>query len=272
VSTCDPEGPHSPVVEAYNPLFDDSELLRELGSIAREHGKADRVNPIVFAIPGTHPLADLGRVLEARNFAASFSVRNEEGGAELNPDLVRSEMEEHYRPYDACSTFLFLYDDNLGQSIGSVRYVSNGPQGLKTLNDLSEYWGREPEEAISEHDIVLDRTWDIAALVVERSYRGKRIMAEPILNHILYAKAKSTGHVDAWTTILIERYFNHFIKAGVPFKRLLGLSTEIHMREPSVPAILTLNEVEEHMLMSRPRMYEILIEGKGIPYDYIELS
>lgn len=108
-----------------------------------------------------HPAAELGRHLEREVFQEAFGN---------SPEMLAAE----YDRYDAASAFLLVVDHRRKRPAGALRLIVPSPAGLKSLEDVRQEWGADPELLTREatgKGLASTKAFDIATLAVGREYR-----------------------------------------------------------------------------------------------------
>lgn len=168
---------------------------------------------VIYEIDVNSEYANIGRCLERIIFGATFENNNSEV------------LSREYGPYEDQSSFFVLFDEKKRKPVGVLRYIKNGPNGLKTLNDISvEPLCLSTEDVLTRHKVQdLDKCWDVGTLGVLTEYRGKFIKKHwnaIMLYRALYKSAVSNG-VEHMFTVMDERAYSGMKILGIPFETIL---------------------------------------------------
>lgn len=211
----------------------------------------------VYVVESSDPAANLGRAVELEVFGEFF---------DNNEELMKRE----YGPYEQDSTFIIVLDKQTSEPAGVMRLIQNGPNGLKSLNDLSkEPWLKGidavfEEDGLSPHD--LDKTWDIATLAVRKEYRGKTAVSAA-LYHALYLSSEKR-QIENWVAILDDNVLELLGALGIHFKRYVGVGSANYLDSPaSTPVYGNKPEIVDYLRVNSPDAYNYLVLGKGLEVE-----
>lgn len=143
------------------------------------------------------------------------------------------EMEEGYGEYEDHSIFFLSVDTETGRPVGTLRVIENGPNGLKTLNDVpnwpdlqAEPVGADYTEQVYQHYNIEDPTtcWDVGTVAVLRQYEG----SSPLLYRAMYVASQRAG-VQHFFSIIDRQAFAQMRLFGIPFTLLHGTKEGVYM-------------------------------------------
>ena len=112
---------------------------------------------------------------------------------------TRQQLESEYGPYNDQSVFMAVADDD-GRVHGVCRFITPGPAGLKSINDVSrDPWHVDGLRAARAAGVDPARAWDIATLGVRPEARGGKVAISMALFHgiVLATGANEVSHVTA---------------------------------------------------------------------------
>lgn len=191
-----------------------AQLLEE-----REPSSKDQI--ICYRLDKGSEYEDVARSIECEVFEQYFGNDAEE-------------MFEEYGKYEDQSIFFLSVDQQTQTPVGVLRVISNGSEGLKTLNDLQELVGDEHPEipdlpmdsVLQAHHIDdLDECWDVGTVAVRKEYRTDKAQAQEAsvqLYRALYVSALEEG-INHFVSIIDARPFNKMVDyLGIPFVPMMG--------------------------------------------------
>lgn len=244
----------------------DDLLSRELIAANRPYG--------IGVIRGSDPSSDAARSVEYAVFDETFGN---------NYDV----MEQEYAPYDEDSIFLLAVDVGSKKPFGTIRFIQNGENGLKTVNDVKSIegpWGKDMPRLIEEHlqhrahlpeeykAFEADKTLDLGTLAVSREYRKDKSLSG-VASACLYRAGGvytlKNGFRD-WVTIIDEKPFE-LIQAGFDnaLERIPGLDGASYLDSPtSFPAYINVEAYFDRMDRSNSGVAAFLENGDVLTKDF----
>jgi hypothetical protein len=230
---------------------------RELRKLTAEVSAPGALEPFGAYIFGTYePGAELARHLERAVLLESFGNTAD--------DLARE-----YGPYEASSLFLVIIDHVRLLPAGGIRVVQPSSVGLKSLNDLESVWGETAEVLMQRTDLdfELDKTWDVATLVVPPEYRARATggLITTGLYQTLTLAAQARG-IELLVAILDMPVFRMLRwKLKMIFAGYRDVSPRPYLGSlASIPAWCDLVAADEHVAAVDPELHRILTKGIGL--------
>jgi hypothetical protein len=213
------------IIEARYDLSEEEqdELVQRL---LREHEPAgnDRFVCYMFRsdIPDENVYANVARTAECNIFDEKFGN---------NPQ----EMHDEYGKYEAQSIFFLRVDTETQKQAGALRVIENGPEGLKTLNDIPRFADvqerpiEDTEEYINsvyQHYDSDDpmQWWDIGTVAVPREYTG----GSPLLYRAMYVASQRAG-IKHFVSVIDRLAHSQMKMFGFPFEPLYGTKSGEYM-------------------------------------------
>lgn len=201
------------------------EVMKDrIATLLMERPPATDKSEVGYRLEGDDPYADIARTIECQVFDPAFGN---------DP----KKMVKEYGSYEKQSTFMLTLDRETKAPTGALRIIRNGPAGLKTLNDITEYFvkreiiDKEAEADLLEailkyHDIDdLNGCFDVGTVAVPPEYRIDQGHLTSIkLYRAMYVDAMTNGAkhfvsmIDAKAHKILTRHL------GIPFEPLAGLS------------------------------------------------
>ena len=177
---------------------------------------------------------------------------------------TRAQLEDEYGPYNDQSLFMAV-SDSRGDVVGACRILSDGPAGLKTLNDIQrDPWRVDGMRSAGLAGIDPARTWDIATLGVRRDFRGPKFMVALSMYHGLL-KAGRVNEMQTGIAILDLKAYEAMLGAGLTFAALPGTRPASYLgSESSVPMYGHFSEVADAQRRTQPDLYRLVTLGIGI--------
>lgn len=208
----------------------------------------------VYVVEHDDPAANLGRSVELEIFGEFFQ----------NDEQL---MKREYGPYEQNSTFIIVLDEQKGEPAGVMRLISNGQNGLKSLNDIGQPpWEKELDIIFQENDLNpedLDHIWDIATLAVRKEYRGKTAVSAALYRALYLASEKRK--IEYWVAILDNNVLELLAVLGIHFKRYEGVGPASYLGSPeSTPVYGNKNEIADRLREDLPDAYAYLALGEGL--------
>lgn len=155
-----------------------AELVAEKSSSATE-------GTLCYSIDTDSPYADVARSVEREVFEKWFG-----NDAEV--------MASEYGPYEEQSLFFLSVDVATKTPVGVMRVIKNGPNGLKTMNDLESMAAEGDPQlpkitaslAAEQHNIEsYEDCWDVGTVGVRKQYKELTADASVQLYRALYVSA-----------------------------------------------------------------------------------
>lgn len=224
---------------------EDSEV--QLQKLIESRRPKDSMRPFgLYILDGQDPAANIARVVEREVLDEFFG--NDE-----------NEMAAEYSAYDPHSRFILVVDQKERKPAGVMRLISYSEDGFKSLNDLG-VWGITAQEAISQHDIDVSRTFDIATITAAPNYRSKQIT--PRLYWGLYNLSLQEGIKD-WVAILDENVRGLLADVGIKSQPICDSQPREYLgSSESTPVIMNVQQVAKGVKQESWLKYLVL--GKGI--------
>ena len=210
----------------------------------------------VYALGPADPGAELVRDLERAVLLETFGN---------TPDLVAKE----YGAYEDASLFLCVMDHRRGVAAGAMRVIRPSPVGLKSVHDIEAAWGETAEHMAARTGITLDleRTWDIATLVVAEEYRGKATMGLVAIG-LYQALALATPRCGvAWLLAVLDVPVFRMIRwrLRMPLAGFAGVAPRPYLGSAaSLPVWCDVAATERRLARSDPGMHDLYFRGVGL--------
>ncbi len=265
---------HTPELDK-NMRFNESRIKSMVDSLeGKEIIRTDRPYAI-GVIEGSDPVADIARSVEYPVFEEAFG-----NDYEL--------MEKEYKPYDEDSVFLVAVDVQNKKPFGTIRFIKNGEQGLKTVNDIEDPagpWAKnmpalieaylQNKESVFSEDhrfFVGERTLDLGTLAVAKEYRkdkGLSGLASACLYRAAGVFSLNRGYRD-WVTIIDQKPYE-LIQAAFDnaLETIPGLDGASYLDSPvSFPAYFNVEAFFERMEKTNPNMSAFLADADVVTTDF----
>lgn len=177
---------------------------------------------------------------------------------------TREQLQEEYGPYDDQSMFIVVADDDLDVK-GCARIILPGPQGLKTLNDLSrEPWQLDGLASAALADLDPVTTWDVATLGVRRGQGGRGMVAAASLYHALLKTMRVNG-AQSLVTIVDSPVRALIDSIGLGLHALPGAAAGPYLGSPdSIPVYGHYTPWLDHQRRTMPDAYRLIVDGIGL--------
>ncbi len=211
-----------------------------------------------YVCTGYSPYATLPKSLEEQVFLESFG--------NTKKDLIKE-----YRPYEARSFFLFIYDHKEHATAAMARIVvpeQRRNNGTKTTDDLENIW-LTPSAKLTCGGVTLTNQpyWDVATLAVNKLYRGVAragLVSLGIYNTIM-TSAMHCG-VDLIVAVLDEAaYRTGNWQYHSPFSPIDGLTSLSYMGSiSSIPVYCRFSVVKEKLEEVDPNTAKVLFTNGDI--------
>jgi hypothetical protein len=233
----------------------DVELERgELAALAAEvieaNGRGDTPFGSYF-LPADHRSALLARHVERKVFAEAF-------------DLDRHAIAAEYDPYDPATLFLCVLDHRRLVPAGTMRLVLPGLGRTKSVDEIARSWHQPVDEVLQRTGIALDldRTWDIATLMVDSEYRTG------LVSHALHQAASTTSArwgIRWYVTVLDVAVLRLLqVQLRRPFSHYRGVEPIDYEGSLSVPVYSDAVEYQTRLRAERPELYETIYQGRNL--------
>ncbi|WP_300680968.1 hypothetical protein [Nocardioides sp.] len=182
------------------------------------------------------------------------------------------ELEAEYGPYADQTGFMTVLDES-GEALATTRFITPGPAGLKTLNDVGrEPWQVDGERSARAAGVDPERTWDVGTIAVRRS-RGNTALCSAALYHGIVTAAQANG-ADFIVMIMDERPRRLLSAAGLQPNVLPGTGEGEYLgSERSIPLWANLHRMFDQQRRMNPDAYRLIyqaigLDGIALPTDW----
>lgn len=162
---------------------------------------------VCYRLDGDDAYANIARTIECQVFKETF-------------DEGPEDMQEGYGAYESQSRFYLSVDTENKTSTGMLRVIRNGPNGLKTLNDVAEE-NNDPEyiQKVYDHYNITnpDECLDVGTVAVPRAHKGGSLL----LFRGMYVDSQQEG-IKHFFSVIDEKPYEMMQFMGFPFKQLVG--------------------------------------------------
>jgi hypothetical protein len=171
-----------PETPKYSYDLSEDQVADLTAKLLEEHEPIGDDRFVCYKLEGNDKFANIGRRIEGVVFKDAFNNTSED-------------MEREYGPYEDQSEFFISIDREYKKATGALRIIKNGPNGLKTLNDIT----RPPfiaskTEILKAHDIDnLDECHDIGTVAVLPEHRSAQGGISVQLYRAMYVNALEEG-------------------------------------------------------------------------------
>jgi hypothetical protein len=250
-----------------NERFSPEDMTRLAGNLVDQGRLAGIADYALAVVDGNEPEAELGRSIEYSEFWRAYGN---------DYDL----MEEQYAKYDQTSSFIIVVDMRTLAPAGITRLIRNGPEGLKTINDVADVhngWGVAMVPAINAHlqaidgpseadrQTSLDKIVDTATVAVTPECRreiGPHIISAALMRaSILTAMRDERDLISVVADRVLELYDTVFAQ---PWHRIPGLDRRTYLGAPSYPVFGDTQEYIERLKRTRPDIVDMIRNGSGL--------
>jgi hypothetical protein len=209
-----------------------------------------------YLVPTEHPAAGLARALERQVFFEVFGN---------SPKLLADE----YDPYEDASVFLCVLDHVRHQIAGAIRFIMPSPAGFKSLLDIESTW-HEPLDAVLDRSpfaLDLDRTWDLATLVVAPDYRGEAtdgLITTALFQGLaqMFKRFDIRQLVAIMDVVVLDSIQSRYHR---PLSKFAGLAPATYLDSPaSLPVMCDMPDFEQRLALIDPVMWELGFLGRGM--------
>jgi hypothetical protein len=194
------------------------EMRRRVGQLLREREPSSGDRVVCYMLRGDVAedvqFANVARTIECTVFDEKFGN---------NPE----EMNQGYGAYESQSIFFLSIDTETLEPVGALRVIENGPNGLKTINDIPNHPGVQVEPVdenyeaeVYEHYGISDPNtcWDIGTVAVPREFRDQGL--SPLLYRAMYVASQKSG-IKHFFSVIDRQAFSQMRLFGLPFVSLL---------------------------------------------------
>jgi hypothetical protein len=183
------------------------------------------------------------------------------------------QFEVEYGPYAADTGFMAVLEED-GTAAAAVRFIANGPAGLKTINDLSRPpWEVDGLRSAKAAGVDVDRTWDIATIAVRRGSGRGGLCAAALYNGIV--RAAFANDID-FVVMIMDAYARRLLTGlGLQTQVLPGTRTGEYLGSAaSTPLWTNLHRIFERQRQEDPDAYRLIFQGVGldgitVPSDWV---
>ncbi|MFS3130049.1 hypothetical protein ACLM5J_16735 [Nocardioides sp. Bht2] len=173
------------------------------------------------------------------------------------------EFEVEYGPYESATGFMAILRED-GEAVGAARFITPGPAGLKTLNDVSrEPWQVDGQRSARAAGVDVTRTWDIATIAV-RPGAGRGGLCAAALYHGIVASALANGA--EWIVMIMDRHARTLLTSlGMQTRALPGTAAGEYLGSAnSTPLWTNLPRMFEQQRQESPDAYRLIYQGIGL--------
>lgn len=173
------------------------------------------------------------------------------------------EFEVEYGPYESATGFMTVLRED-GEAVAAARFITPGPAGLKTLNDVSrEPWQVDGLRSARAAGVDVSRTWDIATIAVRRG-AGRGGLCAAALYHGIVASAFANGV--EWIVMIMDSHARTLLTSlGMQTRGLPGTAAGEYLGSVnSTPLWTNLHRMFEHQRQESPDAYRLIFQGIGL--------
>jgi hypothetical protein len=169
-----------------------------------------------------------------------------------------------FEPYENQSAFLVVVD-RAGDIAGSMRLITPGPAGLKTLVEAAgPPWWIDGYRAAKAAGVDPERTWDVGTLAVARGLRNHRFVVTAALYHGL-ALAGRRNRVGALLMTVDERVRRILESLGLYTSALPGAKPGPFCGSPASTTVYAhFAPMLDHQRRVNPEAYKAVTLGGGL--------
>ncbi|MGH8963101.1 MAG: hypothetical protein ACRDWT_18250 [Jatrophihabitantaceae bacterium] len=188
---------------------------------------------------------------EARIFESTYGVGYEDHVAE-------------FAPYESASAFMVVLDDR-DAVVGTMRLITPGPSGLKTLTEAGgEPWRIDGLRAAAAAGVDPQRTWDVATLGVAKGLGRHRFAVTASMYHGLTIAARR-NRVSSLLMTVDERVRSILRVFGLPTTALPGAVPGPFCGSPSsTPVYGHCAQMLSMQRRNNPEGYRLITQGLGL--------
>jgi hypothetical protein len=173
------------------------------------------------------------------------------------------ELEREYGPYEDATGFITVIDQD-GEAVAAARFITPGPAGLKTLNDVGrEPWRVDGLRSARSAGVDPARTWDIATIAV-RPGRGRGGLCASALYHGLTCGIYAND-VD-FVVMIMDSFARQLLDAlGMHTHVLPGTSTAEYLGSTaSTPLWADVDRGLQQQRNEIPDAHRLVVQGVGL--------
>jgi hypothetical protein len=173
------------------------------------------------------------------------------------------EFDLEYGPYTDQTGFMAVLQDD-GEAVASLRFIANGPAGLKTLNDVGNPpWQVDGLRSARAAGVDPDRTWDIATIAVRQGAGRGGLCAGALYHGIV--RGAFANDVDYIVMVLDSHVRRLLSGLGLIMHALPGTKAAEYMGSTSsTPLWAHLNRGLEQQRHDSPDAYRLIFQGIGL--------
>lgn len=173
------------------------------------------------------------------------------------------EFDLEYGPYEDQTGFLTVLQDD-GLAIATMRFITPGPAGLKTLNDVGRApWKVDGHRSARAAGVDPARTWDIATIGVRRGHGRGGLCAGALYHGII--TATFANNIDFITMIMDSHARKLLSSLGLPTRALPGTKTGEYLGSTSsTPLWANMTRGIEEQRQNSPDAYRLISQGIGL--------
>lgn len=173
------------------------------------------------------------------------------------------EFEVEYGPYESATGFMTILQDD-GVAVAAARFITPGPAGLKTLNDVCRPpWEVDGLRSARAAGVDPARAWDIATIAVRpRSSRGGLCAAALYHGIVTAAFANDAEYI----VMIMDSHARKLLSAlGMQTRALPGTGTAEYLgSSSSMPLWANLHRLFERQRQENPDAYRLIFQGIGL--------
>jgi len=168
-----------------------------------------------------------------------------------------------YGPYADATGFMTVLDET-DTALATMRFITPGLAGLKTLNDIARPpWCTDGLRSARAAGIDPDRTWDVGTIAVRRA-PGRATLCSAALYHGLLRATQANG-IDSIVMIMDARPRRLLSASGLHPNVLPGTGEGEYLGSPrSIPLWANLDRVFDQQRRTDPDAYRLIYQGIGL--------
>jgi hypothetical protein len=174
------------------------------------------------------------------------------------------QMIEEYGPYEHTSVFLTVTDPD-DAVVAAARFITPGPAGLKTLNDVARApWHTNGIVAAAAAGIDLTATWDVATISVRRHRAFFNTRLSAALYHGI-SLALRANKLHATVAILDTAVRGMHGRLGITYRALPDTVAAPYLGSPSSTPVYAFFDEQMCILRQlRPDRHSLFALGVGL--------